>query len=260
MISLRSIKYYILTNSSIILLSYIQYSILNYYNFTYLSCFIANIIKISLLTIIIYLLSYQKKYYTDGVRNNIFSITDYVKTTSIDTLSFYLIVNNIATLTTNIGNDIIYFIPKSFIFELIFDFCHYWMHRTLHMYPILYINIHKKHHNDKLIDIYTTFSHTIPDYLLTNTLPLIITSSIIPMTTYQITIQFMYKVLLEIAGHSGKVNKSSSFAQCIWLPRLFNIELKTNDHNTHHINAQYNFSKRFSIWYKLYGTYYNQSK
>jgi len=257
MVSVKSIQYYLITNISLLALSYFQYSVLKYYMFTYLSCYITNIIHITLITFVISILSNNKKYYTEGERNNIFNIIDYMKTIAVNTLSYYIIINKITVPTISISNDIIYFIPKSFIFELIFDFFYYWAHRILHMYPVLYIHIHKKHHTENLINVYTTFKHTVPDYLITNTLPLIITSLIVPMTKYQITLEFLYKVILEIAGHSGKVNNSSSFPQCIWLPKLFSIELKTKDHNMHHVNPLYNFSKRFSIWDKLYGTYYN---
>ena len=47
---------------------------------------------------------------------------------------------------------------------------------------------------------------------------------------------------------------TSSFPQCIWLPRLFNIELYTEDHDLHHSRNNCNYSKRFSLWDKIFKT------
>jgi len=37
-------------------------------------------------------------------------------------------------------------LPHLLIFEIVFDFFHYWTHRTLHTYGWLYRNVHKHHH------------------------------------------------------------------------------------------------------------------
>jgi sterol desaturase/sphingolipid hydroxylase (fatty acid hydroxylase superfamily) len=65
-----------------------------------------------------------------------------------------------------------------------------------------------------------------------------------------------YKTMQEIAGHSGKKLKGSSFIPCIWLPRAFGIELYSQDHELHHKLPAWNFSKRFSLWDKVFGTFY----
>jgi sterol desaturase/sphingolipid hydroxylase (fatty acid hydroxylase superfamily) len=92
------------------------------------------------------------------------------------------------------------------------------------------------------------------DYIITNTLPLILAGYIMPSSLYFYNLIFWYKSFVEFAGHTGKSNKSGSFPQCIWLPRFFGIQLHTKDHNIHHISPNYNFSKRFSLWDKIFGT------
>lgn len=255
MISKTSLSYYILINGGLMLWSYAEYTILNYYNFSFLASFIANALQMTILTSILNNLSEKKEYYTSGERIHNFEIVNFSKTILINTFSYYIINNYISSRPSHMIKDVIYFIPKSFIFELVFDLGHYTVHRLLHSYPILYKYIHKKHHEDKLINIYTTYNHTLLDYIITNNIPLIITSYIVPMTRYEQIIMKGYKSITELSGHTGKKNKSSSFIQCIWIARLLRIELNNNDHNNHHIYTNYNYSKRFSIWDKVFNTY-----
>jgi len=203
-------------------------------------------------------LNKDKQFYTEGERSDNFNLVNYVKTTAVNSATYYLIINNLSSEKIHMSKDILYFIPKSFIFELILDFGHYWAHRIVHMSPILYRIVHKKHHIHNLIDVNTSYSHNASDYLITNMLPMLLSSYLIPMSKYQFTIQFVYKSLVEIGGHSGKIQKTSSFPQCIWIPRFLGIELTNKDHNQHHINHLSNFSKRFSLWDKLFGTYENK--
>lgn len=68
-------------------------------------------------------------------------------------------------------------------------------------------------------------------------------------------LMLVYKTFIEVSGHTGKQVKSSSFPLCIWLPRIFGIELYTEQHHLHHLNSNCNYSKRFSLWDKMFGTY-----
>jgi sterol desaturase/sphingolipid hydroxylase (fatty acid hydroxylase superfamily) len=73
------------------------------------------------------------------------------------------------------------------------------------------------------------------------------------MSFHILTVYLTYQ---EIAGHLGKaMYPTSSFAQCIWLPRLLGIQLYTEDHDLHHLRLNCNYSKRFSIWDRLFRTY-----
>jgi sterol desaturase/sphingolipid hydroxylase (fatty acid hydroxylase superfamily) len=153
----------------------------------------------------------------------------------------------------SLWNDLLFFIPVSFAYELIFDFFHYGTHRFLHSVPTLYRTIHKKHHETTVINANTTFNHTPLDLLITNTIPILCASAIIPVSPYTLTILFWFKTVLEISGHTGK-DSSGSFIQCIYLPEALGISLYSRDHNNHHLNPTVNFSKRFSLWDRLFGT------
>jgi sterol desaturase/sphingolipid hydroxylase (fatty acid hydroxylase superfamily) len=174
--------------------------------------------------------------------------------TLIDFVSLRLLLWKAYSLES-IGWELITFIPRSFFFELIFDLAHYTTHRLAHSIPIVYKAIHKEHHQNILITPFTTFHQNPVDLLLTNTLPLLFASQIVPTSHLFICVMMWYKTLLEVGGHLGKVTKANSFPQCIWLPRLLKIELKSEDHNLHHRNPMRNFSKRFSIWDKAFGTF-----
>ncbi len=151
--------------------------------------------------------------------------------------------------------EFITFIPRSFAFELVFDLGHYTTHRIAHSIPWIYQRFHKEHHQDILISPLTTYHQNCIDLLFTNILPLVLASSVIPTSPFFICVMMWYKTVLEVGGHLGKVTKANSFPQCIWLPRWLKIELKTEEHNLHHRNPMRNFSKRFSIWDKAFGTF-----
>jgi sterol desaturase/sphingolipid hydroxylase (fatty acid hydroxylase superfamily) len=158
---------------------------------------------------------------------------------------------------TNVGLAIIGFIPISFTFELIFDFFHYWGHRILHL-RLIYPFFHKKHHKFSHPTTITTFYQDPVDLILTNSLPTIVGVFCTPYLSYpQLHVILIYKTFIEISGHSGRFSRPScSFSQFIWLPKFFEIELYTEDHDAHHCFNDRNFGKRFSIWDKIFGTFY----
>ena len=255
MISLSSIKYFFIINGCIISFASLQYLIFMYYKYTILNIFLVNIFRLTIIMNILENLSHNKEYITKGIRTRQYDLIDFIKTNLIETLSFYLLITYNSSNSVSIIKDIIYFIPHSFLFELILDFGHYWTHRISHSIPLLYQIVHKKHHNDYYININTSYNHTMCDYILTNTLPLLFAGYMIPSSVYTYNLIFWYKNFIEFSGHTGKENKSGSFPQCIWIPKLLNIELYNSDHNMHHTNPNCNFSKRFSLWDKLFGTY-----
>ena len=162
--------------------------------------------------------------------------------------------NHLITITTK---EMLYFIPQSFLFELVFDFFHYWTHRMLHSNKILYTHIHKKHHKFNYTIPILTFYHHPLDLVITNSIPQIITLCIFPsISLFQYNVILSYKTFIEISGHSGKkLYPIGSFSQFIWLPRFFNISLYTEDHALHHSSNFCNYSKRFSLWDKQFETY-----
>jgi Delta7-sterol 5-desaturase len=164
----------------------------------------------------------------------------------------------------NIG-DIMLFIPYSFLFELIFDLFHYWSHRIVH-HKLLYKHLHKKHHKFLHPTTIITYYQDPVDLLITNSIPTLLTLLIMSFISLsQFNIMLIYKEFIEISGHCGRnMFPTNSFSQCIWLPRLFNIQLYSEEHDLHHSVSKCNYSKRFTIWDKVFGTYlpfsYQESK
>ncbi len=153
------------------------------------------------------------------------------------------------------------FLFKSFFLEIIFDLFHYLNHRVLHEIPFLYKNIHKYHHSHPNPNLWSIYQHNSFDFLFTNTLPLYISLYIglhfFSFSILQLKMLIIMKIAVEFFGHCGKdIYKTGSFFQCIWLPKIFGIELYVKDHDLHHSKNNCNYSKRFSLWDKIFETLY----
>lgn len=158
-------------------------------------------------------------------------------------------------------DDLFTFIPVSFCFEIIFDLFHYWTHRMIHEIPYLYKNIHKIHHTYQYPNVFIAYYQHPIDLVITNLFPTFISFWIMKKYIYDISyLQWTwintYKTYIEICGHSGKdIAKKSGFPQCMWLPKLLQMELYAKDHDRHHSRNNCNYSKRFKLWDKIFGTY-----
>jgi sterol desaturase/sphingolipid hydroxylase (fatty acid hydroxylase superfamily) len=184
---------------------------------------------------------------------NVFQIT-IMETIQIHLTHPYLVVNN------NYLFDLATFIPISFLYEIIFDFFHYWVHRIFHTNQYLYQHIHKKHHKNYHLTTIMTFYQSPLDFILAVLFPevlsfVILQSIFFKFSLFQYILILNYKLFSEITGHCGKHTNSCGFVQCIWLPKTFNIEIVTEDHDLHHTLPMCNYSKRFVIWDKLFNTY-----
>jgi len=179
-----------------------------------------------------------------------------LSTTTVETITHLYINNNFIYIYRDIYLDIILFIPVSFMFEIIFDFFHYLTHRLLHS-KYLYKYCHKIHHKFKHPQSIISYYQDPVDLIITNSTPIILALSLTKNISYrQFNILLIYKTFIEVSGHCGKyVNPTSSFSQFIWLPKLLQIELYTEDHDLHHSLNNCNFSKRFSLWDKVFNTY-----
>lgn len=178
-------------------------------------------------------------------------------TTMVDTITQVIVKKYFFNDNSKIIlSDFINFLHVSFSYEIIFDFFHYFSHYYMHKNPYMYKNFHKTHHTWTYpISILTFYMHPI-DYILTNSIPTFLTLYIFPfhISSFQYELIHQYKTLLEISGHSGRIIKSNSFIQFIWLPRFFNIHMKVEDHDLHHTLNNCNYSKRFILWDKVFGT------
>jgi sterol desaturase/sphingolipid hydroxylase (fatty acid hydroxylase superfamily) len=179
-------------------------------------------------------------------------------TTAVESVTHIMIKSTLFTsiLADSIGLDLLYFVPISFLFEIIFDLFHYTSHRALH-HNIIYKYFHKKHHKFNHPIAITTFYQDPLDLILTNSIPTFLAVCMTPRVSYlQFHLIVVYKNFIEISGHSGKLSyPTSSFPQYIWLPKILHIELYTEDHDLHHSLNNCNYGKRFSLWDKAFGTY-----
>ncbi|KAH9255179.1 hypothetical protein BASA81_006619 [Batrachochytrium salamandrivorans] len=156
------------------------------------------------------------------------------------------------------------FIPRTFVFELVFDFGHYWAHRLVHSQPWLYkLSGHKTHHQVVHPTPFSTFHQELVDSLLSNVLPYFTALAVLDrglgicFTPNQLLLALGLKTYVEVAGHVGVLDsRATSFPQCVWLPRTLGIALQTKDHDLHHTHGgRSNFAKRFTLFDKLFGTY-----
>lgn len=165
------------------------------------------------------------------------------------------------THTTNASVNPLAFILKSFCFELTFDLVHYWLHRGMHAIPAVYRAVHKQHHKHHHPRAHTAFYMSVPDLLLSYGVPLVVSLAIlarfrVSFGRHEVALLTTYLTYQEVGGHMGKrMAPTSSFAQCVWLPRWLGIELYTEDHDLHHSHLNVNYSKRFKVWDILFGTY-----
>jgi sterol desaturase/sphingolipid hydroxylase (fatty acid hydroxylase superfamily) len=263
MISFNSIKNFITVNTTLVLVSAIDYLFSSNYLATSFPVTLArNCLFLNLLDY----LTKDKPYINEKERkiilqkhNNEFMLY-LCSSTIVETITNLFLIKQFTNDDIN-NMDLVYFIPLSFAFEVIFDFFHYWAHRILHQNKTLYRLIHKDHHRFNYpIPIITFFQHPL-DLLITNSTPSFISFFIINklfgigISNFLFKLIMTYKTYIEIAGHCGKEINTPSFPQFIWIPRFFDMELYTANHDLHHSSNNCNYSKRFSLWDKVFGTY-----
>lgn len=270
MISLNSFLAYIQLNGILGLLSFLQYIFMSRYVGSYIYGFLFMLIKNILYVLgIDYLIDksnkkhnpkYQKinKYPHDLSKCGYYLIGASI----VETISFYLIAKFVnVSMSVNYLHILLLFIPISFAVELVFDFFHYWTHRLAHTNDFLYKYVHKTHHETIKLTAIVTFFQDPFDFILTNFIPYLLALSIIK---YLFGIEYdllmysaltVYKEFVEVAGHTIQYKNATSFPQFMWLPRYCYIELTQKDHHNHHKYIQCNYSKRFTLWDKMFETY-----
>ena len=158
--------------------------------------------------------------------------------------------------------EVTHFIPVSFAYEVVFDLLHYIAHRASHESQFLYQNIHKKHHTHASgVSWESTFSHHPFDLFFTNILPACGAAICVAPTVHQLGGIMVTKLFVELGGHLGSngmistPGSCSGFPQFIWLPKALGMEIYAPDHEAHHQHVSTNFSKRFILWDRVFGTY-----
>lgn len=269
MISLRSFFNFVCINLFFVGYGYIDYMATLCFSktwnpFSLLPLFLISLFRNSFLYA---LLEYNTRSYEMinlGMRNgksneNQSEILPFFQISLMDAIFLYFLFyqNDISPHYTR---DAVFFIPKSFVFEIIFDLFHYIAHRIEHKVPFLYHHFHKYHHTHTHPTFITTYHHHIGDLILSNVIPFYLSyylcSRVFDISPYMISMLYISKIYIELCGHSGKdIRKVGSFVQCIWIPQLLGISLYTIDHDNHHRWNHFNYGKRFSLWDRVFGTY-----
>jgi sterol desaturase/sphingolipid hydroxylase (fatty acid hydroxylase superfamily) len=262
MISNSSIKNFFFMNFILLFIGFLQYFYLSKYSgffLTFVGFLMRNIVMERGLNFMLMDKEYIDPEYNREqviIKNYPSIIFHYLTTTTVETLTNIGIYNFYTFGTTNIIIDIIMFIPISFFYEIIFDLFHYLTHRLEHIYPFLYKHFHKVHHFHSYPTTELTYYHHPIDLVLSNTIPQYITLCIVPqISPLMYNFIIVYKIFIELSGHSGKNINSSCFPQFVWVPKLLGIEMYTEDHDAHHKLNNCNYAKRFILWDKLFGTY-----
>lgn len=265
MISRSSFFNFLYINTLFYSYGFIEYFIYHSFYYKLFTLFLLSIFRnYFLYTLLDY--NFQKYDYIH-LHRKIESLYDYkenfIKISLLDSLNLYFLLNVSNLFYKNVNYydflyDMLYFIPKSFIFEIIFDLFHYITHRIEHKTNFFAHRTHHIHHTPTLV---STFNHHTLDLICTNVIPFYLTTFIytqlfnIRISTYMLFMLYISKIYIELCGHSGKnIIKDGSFVQCIWLPRFLGIDLYTADHTNHHKYNYCNYSKRFTLWDRLFGT------
>eukprot|EP00484_Ammonia_sp_Unknown_P016285 CAMPEP_0197058368 /NCGR_PEP_ID=MMETSP1384-20130603/106956_1 /TAXON_ID=29189 /ORGANISM="Ammonia sp." /LENGTH=219 /DNA_ID=CAMNT_0042493093 /DNA_START=363 /DNA_END=1022 /DNA_ORIENTATION=- len=158
---------------------------------------------------------------------------------------------------------LVLFTLEMFVWEIWYDFGHYWGHRMAHHYKWLYDLGHCKHHENVCPDAWDGFNITLDDAILTNWIPhmfsLFITTKLIfrgrPFSLFEYHVLESYKAFVEVTGHVGVDFKGHSFPMFPPLAYYTGIDIGTAAyHSLHHRYYTCNFTKRFTLWDRVFGT------
>lgn len=186
------------------------------------------------------------------------TLVNMLQISALEVATIHLCTKHTTPAPRTIQTSLLMFIPVSFVFEVIYDGLHYCIHRFMHNQRLL--AWHKQHHSHSHVTAMLTFDQSLLDLVMSNTIPFITSHALITLvhslSVFDVTLMLSYKVFVEVAGHTGKDSfPSSSFPQFVWLPRWLGIELYAEDHHMHHSHGCSNFSKRFTLWDRVGGTY-----
>mmetsp|Transcript_79861 Transcript_79861/g.156187 ORF Transcript_79861/g.156187 Transcript_79861/m.156187 type:complete len:283 (-) Transcript_79861:117-965(-) len=148
------------------------------------------------------------------------------------------------------------FVGRLLLFELAFDFVFYWTHRAVH-HPSIYNSVHKQHHaHTSDVSLISSLQMGPLDVLLTHSTPVLLALQAVPFSHgLEFCLVKTYLLFQELYGHAGVSHKGRNFGPLPWLPTALHLDLRSEDHQHHHVNARVNFSKRFNLFDQLFGTW-----
>lgn len=139
-------------------------------------------------------------------------------------------------VNTTIG--VLYVILSCFLFEIIYEFFHYWTHRFLHQ-KTMYAWFHKTHHKFWCPNaIHAFYQHPV-DIIVSHSIPNAIAVIMLPNMYYvYYHCSTVYKQYVDICVHSNP----------------------ESDHRLHHSVSKYNYGKSISLWDTMFRTYLYKNK
>ena len=146
---------------------------------------------------------------------------------------------------------------RLFAFEIAFDGLFYFAHRACHAHPLVYRLVHKLHHRHTHdVSLISALQMGPLDVIATHTLPVLGALWLVPLAPgIELSIAKTYLLFQEFYGHAGVEHRGRNFGPAPGVARALGIELRAEDHQRHHISAHVNFSKRFSLFDRLFGTW-----
>ena len=94
------------------------------------------------------------------------------------------------------------------------------------------------------------------DVLITHTLPVLGALWAVPIRPgLEFTLVKAYLLFQELYGHAGVQHKGRNFGPAPFIVGALGLELQADDHQRHHIEASCNFSKRFNLFDRMFGTW-----
>ena len=146
---------------------------------------------------------------------------------------------------------------RLFAFELAFDALFYVAHRGVHAVPSVYRAVHKLHHSHTHdLRLLSALQMSAADVVLTHTLPVLGALALVPLAPgLELSVAKTYLLFQELYGHAGCEHRGRCFGPAPWLTEALGIELRAADHQRHHVQGSVNFSKRFSLFDRLFGTW-----
>ncbi|KID76771.1 uncharacterized protein G6M90_00g071150 [Metarhizium brunneum] len=127
------------------------------------------------------------------------------------------------------------------LFLLFTDFCIYWIHRGLH-HPLIYKNIHKKHHKWVVPTPFAAYAFHPADGW-GQSLPYHVFTFIFPMNKFSFLVLFVFVVFWTILIHDGEYladNPVINGAAC---------------HTIHHLYFNYNYGQYTTLWDRIGGSH-----
>ncbi len=149
---------------------------------------------------------------------------------------------------------ILYFIISFFLTLFIHDFYFYWTHRLMHL-PKFFTLIHKTHHLSHNPTAFAALSFH-PTEALIQAAIIPILSLVLPIHPFVLLVLIIYNLTINIVGHAGYEFFPIKFKNSI-LGKISNTPVH---HNRHHQFPKGNYGLYFSIWDKIMGTFYNETK